>query len=148
MVVCNDGPISMTKLGFSGTRSGMNNKQLFVFWDEFANDAYSEFHHGDCVGADADAHKAFRLFAPSTKIVIHPPVDEKLRAFCQGDLIRKPHTHFARNRNIVHESDEMIITPYQNEWQDRGGTWYTHDYALKQKKKVWIIWPDGKLELA
>lgn len=145
MDVRNVGPVFGRKLGFSGTRSGMNSNQLFVFWDQFAVAKYSEFHHGDCVGADADAHKAFRLFEPQVKIIIHPPVDEKLRAFCEGDEIRKQNTHFARNRNIVDSTDEMVITPYQDEWQDHGGTWYTHDYAVKNNKRVWIIWPNGKL---
>lgn len=134
------------KLGISGTRMGMMTAQMKTLWELVEYDKYSAFHHGDCVGVDKEAHEAFRLFSPSTIITIHPPIDDKLRANCRGDVILLPHTYFARNRNIVNSVDEMIIIPFQNEWSERGGTWYTHDYALKRGVPLTVIWPDGTVD--
>jgi hypothetical protein len=54
-------------------------------------------------------------------------------------------THFARNRNIVDASDILIVIPYQDEWQPSGGTWYTHDYAVKKGVLVVIIELSGTM---
>ena len=40
------------KIGFTGTRDGMSIRQLVVLRTQFAKHA-TEFHHGDCIGADA-----------------------------------------------------------------------------------------------
>lgn len=111
-----------------------------------------EFHHGDCVGADLEAanvvHESNRsLLGPAFWVVCHPPVDEKLRAFHPNyDEIREPKTHFARNRDIVNETDALIVCPIDMCWQPSGGTWYTHDYAVKRNKKVIIVWPNGLIQ--
>jgi hypothetical protein len=55
-------------------------------------------------------------------------------------------THFARNRNIVNASDLIVGCPGVNTWQHFGGTFYTINYAIRQKKSVRIIWPDGRVE--
>lgn len=131
----------------SGTRNEITMAQMHTLWSEIVvRNRWSEFHHGDCVGADKACHDAFRLFT-DTKIVIHVPLKDDLRAFCVGDEERKPLSYFARNRNIVNETDAMLIIPYTETWQPKGGTWYTHDYAKKMMKPIWIIWPDGSLDM-
>lgn len=129
-------------VGFTGTRYGMSALQktaLRVSLQEIHGDV---FHHGDCIGADAEAHTiAVEL---GMKIVIHPPVDERHRAFCTGHVeIRAALSHFARNRAIVDESEILLVGPLQMERQPYGGTWYTHDYGLKRAKKVMLVLPDG-----
>lgn len=128
------------KYGFTGTRHGQTEAQKRVVDRAFG--ALDELHHGDCVGADADAHEI--AAAVGADIVIHPPVDEKLRAFCKGAReSREPRTHFQRNRNIVDETDHLIGTPYEMTEQPRGGTWYTIGYARKLGKPCSVILPDG-----
>jgi len=81
---------------------------------------------------------------PNAKLIIHPPVDEELRAFCKNYYeIRNPFTHFARNRNIVDSSDLLIATPFNDLDRKKGGTWYTINYALKKGVDTIIILPNG-----
>lgn len=122
----------MIVLGFTGTRSGMSAYQRQNFIDRITETPPDEFHHGDCIGSDQEAHDLIRQYCPNTKIVIHPPVDNRLRAYCKGDEWREPQTHFARNRNIVNASTGLIATPWSTTIQT-GGTWYTYMYAIKKK---------------
>lgn len=134
------------KVGATGTRNDLNLYQL----DCIANYLQSiyvpniELHHGDCAGADntiAEIAKSLNY-----KIVCHPPNIDTLRAFAPYDEIRKPLSYFARNRNIVDETDILMVAPYQNAWQPKGGTWYTHDYALSKSKPIKIFFPSLKQE--
>lgn len=110
-------------------------------------------HHGDCVGADADAHAIAR--ALGFRVVIHPPVDPEHRAFCEapassscasdGVAWVEPNTHFKRNRDIVNACSLLLATPHVQPLPDRGGTVYTIGYARKVGKRVVIVWPDGTL---
>jgi len=141
------------KVGFTGTRNGMTAAQAAAFGAVISElPSFAEFHHGDCVGADDEAANAvheMRLEEGGHRlaIVCHPPLDEKLRAFnpCH-DAIRAPKTHFARNRDIVDESDVLIATPAQMTHQPRGGTWYTVDYARKKGRLVILVLTDGTVE--
>lgn len=140
------------RVGFTGTRFGMTAAQTITLSEMMELfRGMEEFHHGDCVGADAEAHYMVEYIAD--KMVIHPPKDEKLRAFCdkRSDVISiqvmEPLTHFARNRNIVNMTDFLIATPYNEYEEAQGGTWMTVNYARKQKKDLAIIWPSGKIAL-
>jgi hypothetical protein len=134
------------KVGFTGTRNGMTREQiarvrqaLAQSWREGA-----EFHHGDCLGADAEAATHARDLG--YRIVCHPPIDQSLRAFFPSDETRQPLTYFARNREIVKAVDQMLAAPPTIERQPRGGTWYTVDYADKIGRPLVIAPPDGSVE--
>ncbi len=130
------------KVGFTGTRHGMADVQKRMVAWHMGDLQMTELHHGDCIGADAQAHNI--AVEHGRKVVIHPPVDETYRAFCGGyDVCLLMKTHFARNRDIVDETDVLIGAPYNAKEQGRGGTWYAISYARKQGKPVYIIWPDG-----
>lgn len=135
------------RVGFTGTRFGMTEAQLNSFSQLMCNLNPDKFHHGDCVGADDNAaNETFSLFGKD-RTVCHPPIDESHRAFNPHySEIRKPKTHFARNRDIVNETDVLIACPKEDTHQDRGGTWYTVDFAMKVGKMVYTIWPDGRIE--
>lgn len=130
------------KVGVSGTRNDLTLQQF----DSIANYLQSiyipgiELHHGDCVGADNTISEIAKSL--NYKIVCHPPNIDTLRAFAPYDEIRKPLSYFARNRNIVDETDILIVAPYQNARQPKGGTWYTHDYAVKKNKTIKIFFPN------
>lgn len=142
--------MSTLKVGFSGTRAGMFMRQmetvnqLLIAWSH----TYSEciLEHGDCVGADSSAdyfaHKA------GYTTIVHPPLDNKLRAYCllkAGDKTIPPAEYHVRNRYIVDSTDRLLAAPY-NPLRRSGGTWFTIDYALSKKKPTYIVNPNGKLE--
>lgn len=129
------------KIGITGTRTGMNTTQfaaLQTYLKQF-DPATTELHHGDCVGADAEV--AMLAKSLGMRVVCHPPEKDELRAFFESDESRKPLSYFARNRNIVDETDELIVVPYQDSHQPNGGTWYTHDYAKKKGKTPIVFYP-------
>jgi hypothetical protein len=99
-----------------------------------------ELHHGDCVGADADAHAIAR--ALRARVVVHPPWVTKKRAFCHGNETRDPLPYLERNHHIVDETDMLIATPRGPELL-RSGTWATVRYARQQGKVIVIIEPGG-----
>lgn len=120
------------KIGVTGTRSGMNEKQKEEV-TSFLKQYSGELHHGDCVGVDVEVADIAKELGYKT--VKHPPLKTDLQANHQSDEERKPFSYFQRNRNIVDECDIVIVVPYQDEWQSNGGTWYTYDYALKKKSE-------------
>jgi len=129
-------------LGFTGTRKGMTPEQKLRFLDLIHALQPTEFHHGDCIGADVEAHDRVKVHLPKCHIVIHPPINKIYRAFRTGYTSRIPRPYFERNRDIVDASDHVIAASGSRIPLIRGGTWYTIRYALK---KVTILWPDGSI---
>jgi len=100
----------------------------------------SAAHHGDCVGADEDFHA---LVAGRTTVVVHPPDQRRLRAFCRGDFTRPELPYLRRNREIASECNLLVATPKEDGERYEGGTWYTVHHARKEGKTVIVVWPDG-----
>lgn len=100
-----------------------------------------EVHHGDCVGADDDFNRLARQH--HLVVIVHPPDDPKLRAYCTTDVVYPERPYLARNRDIVDCSDTLIATPQETTGATKGGTWYTVKYARKNNRRVIIVWPDG-----
>jgi len=109
-----------------------------------------EFHHGDCVGADEEAHAIIWAMVQDEGldclIVIHPPTDEKFRAFC--GVVRDPHVeirapkpYLERNHDIVDETEVLIATPGTHQEMTRSGTWATIRYARKRYHPIGLIEP-------
>lgn len=132
-------------IGFTGTQNGMTDEQRANLLTYLANESVT-FHHGDCIGADAEAHELALYTAQD--IVVHPPIDERKRAFCVGANVvwREPLAYLDRDRAIVDETIELFATPALMAEELRSGTWATIRYARKQGKPVTIIWPDGTVE--
>ena len=99
----------------------------------------TEFHHGDCKGADAEAHDIVRAFFPEVKIVVHPPEIEFGRAFKQGDVLMEPLDYLTRDRKIVDTAYLMFGAPKTMQEQTRSGTWYTIRYTRKTGKPVILL---------
>jgi hypothetical protein len=114
----------------------------------------SVFHHGDCLGADEKGAELAKLVG--YYIVSHPPEDEKYRAFADSHEEWKEKPYLERNRDIVDNSDIIISVPRKvvtlkeilncKNGTLRGGTYYTTRYALKSKKDVIMILPNGYFE--
>ena len=136
----------MKQIGMTGTREGMTEEQKVSFHEILKNlrEDHEEFHHGDCIGADAEGHKIAKKLG--YHCVIHPPLVEDVRAFCEGHESWKEKSYFARNRDIVECADIMLATPVTN-FETQGGTWYTINYTKKKEKPLIIIFPDGNLDI-
>jgi len=130
-------------IGFTGTREGMTVAQKVAVEEVIRDLAPSQVRHGDCVGADADFHQIALDYG--AEVVIHPPKDDKLRAFCggKGVTVLPPKGYLARDRDIVNSSCLLVVTPKQMTQQTKGGTWYTFGYARTTKKPFIVVWPDG-----
>ena len=134
-------------IGFTGTRNGMSFAQESEFKSILEGLTRTtqvlEFHHGDCVGSDALAHQIVKNNYPSISIVVHPPSQDILRAYCQGNRIERPRSYLVRNRHIVDQSDILIATPKEYVNILKSGTWATIRYAQKLSKRVIVIFPVG-----
>jgi hypothetical protein len=124
------------KVGFTGTQIGMSpnqKNQLRLKLLELYNQGATIFHHGDCVGADAQAHDI--AFGIGMWIVIHPPSNPSKRAFKRGDETRAEADYLERNEDIVDETDYLIAAPKDHKVEERrSGTWATVRYAKRTGK--------------
>jgi len=148
------------KLSFTGTQEGMSENQLEEVARFFRQNEVTAFHHGDCVGADAEAHH-LAVSAGVSRIIIHPPMDSKKRAWCgwpedverdnpniisisrdigpigfpQNIYILPVKEYLDRNRDIVDDGEILIAAPFGKEVR-RSGTWYTIRYARRIGREV------------
>lgn len=127
------------KIGVTGTREGATEYQLTEIRNVLAELKGTEFHHGDCNGVDVQAASIARELG--YKIVCYPPKSTEEQGFFGGDVVHAPAGYLERDRAIVDACDVLLVVPLQMEWQPKGGTWYTHDYAVKKKKPYTVIWP-------
>ena len=135
------------KIGITGTREGMSEYQVREVYDILnrintncrTHDVKPSFHHGDCLGVDVEA----AAIAKSLGYTIngHPPSASNMRGFFQSDFNCEPAGYLQRDRAIVDTCDFLLVVPLQMEWQPKGGTWYTHDYAAKKNKPLVVIFP-------
>jgi hypothetical protein len=127
--------------GFTGTRKGCTTQQKTILYLEMAFIGMTKALHGDCIGADSDFHGIAKSFTED--IEIYPPLDPANRAFCKAEIIHDVAPYLERNKSIVDACDTLVACPETAEEVKRSGTWSTIRYALKQKKPVVIIEPDG-----
>jgi hypothetical protein len=101
------------------------------------------FHHGDCVGADTQAH--FIAVNLGYKIIVHPPINNRARSYCEvgkGE-IREKKPYIDRNHDIVDETQMLIGCSGSQHEVLRSGTWATIRYGRKIGNRVLILYPDG-----
>lgn len=127
-------------VGFSGTRLGMSEPQAAKVKELILG--YDWMHHGDCVGADHEAHALAQHLGLCTKS--HPPVDGRLRAYCVANIVARPKPFLVRDRDIVAETEALVAAPASS--NRAGGTWATIGYALDAGKPVTIVLPDGSAQ--
>lgn len=126
------------KIGFTGTQIGMDQFQRTQLYHHLIDLGATEFHHGDCIGADKEAHDV--ALAAGVEIIVHPPENDKKRAFCEGYKRRaNPLPYLERNRRIVESCDVLIAAPKSNQEELRSGTWSTYRYAKRIGKAVILL---------
>lgn len=70
---------------------------------------------------------------------IYPPIVDKLRAFCKGDVCNTAKPYLERNNDIVKNSDVLVACPASKTEVLRSGTWATIRKARKAKIEVFIF---------
>ena len=141
--------MDLSAAGFTGTRDGLTWEQRGSLYLLLEKMRPAWLHHGDCVGADAEAHDlAGRL---RIRRQVHPPDKPGLRANCpvvrgMDGVPRSPLPYLVRDRRIVEETHWLIACPKEM-FRTKGGTWYTVDYARGKDRMVVFVWPDGRIEI-
>lgn len=132
-------------VGFSGTRKGMSESQRKRVAYTLTELLPTEFHHGDCLGADAEFHEIVVTLFPSLidNIIKHPSNMPQMRAFCKGGQFLPAKPPLDRNKDIVKASDKMIIAPATDHEVLRSGTWMTYRYAKGMGKEVILVTLSG-----
>jgi len=137
--------IAMDVIGFTGSQKGMTPKARQSLYDLFMKVNGVDFHHGDCVGSDEQAHHLASSLQYS--IAIHPPENDEKRAFCQPTLDGRmfpAKDYLDRNQDIVDASTYLMATPNSYKERRRGsGTWATIRRARKKGIRISIIYPNG-----
>jgi hypothetical protein len=134
----------LLSIGFTGSRTGMGPErqtQLERLLRRMSEGGRFVFHHGDCVGADAEAHAVARELG--AWIVAHPayPLGHPMRAGRDADVVLPTRPSLARNAVIVASADEMVATPNGPEVQ-RSGTWSTIRAAWRAGLPVHLLLPE------
>lgn len=138
----------MVNIGITGTRLGLTEKakeQMLLYLQQ-NNHKINKIHHGDCVGVDKEIHEIIENKYNYINIYIHPPSNNKFRAYCQSNFIKKEYGYIKRNHNIVNESDILIAFPPTQKEILRSGTWSTIRYAIENNKSTYIIYPNGEIQ--
>jgi len=139
----------VSHVGFSGSREGMSKRQLDIVRHWLLEicmypNAPIWFHHGDCIGADAEAHQIAKEYG--YKIHLHPPLDPKYRANLGGEcnIVEECWSYHGRNQRILKASQLLIATP-KKVLSQGGGTWYTILKAIEWKIPRIVVDPDGNI---
>lgn len=129
-------------IGFTGTQDGMTDRQKENFkfnLVQYYVQGYTRFHHGDCIGADAQACDIAKEIG--FKIICHPPRASNKRAWKEYDEIWPVKDYLVRNHDIVDCCNVLIATPKSEHEELRSGTWATVRYARKMKKELLLVFP-------
>lgn len=139
-------------LGITGTRRGATQHQLRAFDAFLASEhqisasPFTEAHHGDCIGFDAEAHWLLKNY--NVKVILHPPVSPAKRAYCQGaSHMWQAKPYLERNNDIVDCCDVLVAAPSGLAEEMRSGTWAAVRYARRRRKLIRIIFPDGSVKV-
>lgn len=148
------------RIGFTGTREGITAAQRAIFEGCFRATGATEFHHGACVGADAEvavwvatvrmpqpAGAPTPQLTPWCRIHARPsnlPGMTDPAALRMSDFRYPEKPPLDRNRDIVDACDKLIACPRGPE-EERSGTWATVRYARRVGRPVVVIWADGSM---
>jgi hypothetical protein len=131
------------KISFTGTRHGMSPEQKEAVRELFRDLDITLLIHGDCLGADAEAHDlAMEL---GSEVHIRPADIPPLRAHKEGVVVADPAPPLERDEDIVLDGEVLVATPYTDTEVKRSGTWYTVRCARKHGRDIYIVKRDGSV---
>ena len=132
----------------TATRKGLTHAQLEEAEFLLSSWGTTELVHGAAQGGDTELHRlAHKLGIPC---LIYPAsgVPSNIdRILIKSDDLRYPAVPpLDRNKTMVNRSTRLLGFPKGYNEELRSGTWAAIRYARKQKKNVWIVWPDGSVQ--
>jgi len=133
------------RLWFSGSRQGMTTIQrnkILEFLKE-NKDKIKEIHHGDEIGAEQLFHTLCFENDLMDKIIIHPLNNRKYRALCKAPIIHKVTNHETRKKNIVSQTNFLLVATDSYSNNIRSGCWSLVKIAQAYNLSVLIIFPNG-----
>jgi len=137
----------MIAVGFTGSRHRITPAQIGVVASRLRmlrdDHGADEFHHGDCVEADAAAAAVARKLG--LRVIGHPPTNPRFRAWFPSDESDAPLPYLDRDRRIVEVSAVLIACPRTWVEEQRSGTWYTIRRARRARIGLMVYGPDGAL---
>jgi len=135
----------MIHVGFTGTQRGLTTAQRSSLERLLARlkvvHDFVALHHGDCIGADTEAHRA--AVGLGYHVVLHPPLKDDKRSFCKADEERPSLSYLDRNQKIAEACVLLVACPKENVEQLRSGTWATVRRARKLGRRIVILPPSG-----
>jgi len=135
-------------VGITGTRFGMSSEQNIAFVELINILKPTVLVDGCCTGVDEECFLIARnlkiktVGRPGYSALTQENINE-FRSSYQRDIMHPSKTHFARNRDIVNESQIIIAIPY--ELNNKGGTNYTIQYTIKMEKPLYVILREGQI---
>jgi hypothetical protein len=139
-------------VGFTGTREDLLPEQhhALLEWTKSHADDIVGWHHGCCIGADAESVEILRCTGGCNGIWIvgHPPTKREWLSNCawhDSDETLPSKPYLTRNRDIVAACNILVACPKDLDSRT-GGTWYTirHAYATTAVPIV-VIEPNGTI---
>ncbi len=131
-------------MGFTGTKTGVTRRQraaMFIAFTDLREDGFLWMHNGDCVGADDTAADVWHDVGG--KIYLHPPSNEKFRAFHKAEIICESKPYLRRDEDIAASAHTLVACPAGYEEETRSGTWTTVRRAAVLRRRIILIFPDG-----
>ena len=117
------------KVGIIGSRKRKDRKSVYAYVDTLPKNTIVV--SGGCYGPDRWAEE--RAKQRGLKTIIHRPQIEKA-----ANYIQMVNTYYNRNQKIVNDSDKIVAFPAKD-GIERGGTWYTINYAKKKGVPVELL---------
>lgn len=135
---------------FTGTHRGMSAKQLerlFEVWGVLRPDIVT---NGCCEGADRQLHGVAAAQDIATEFFPSNPEQREWAESVQGimEVVHRVEPPLKRNRSMVATGRRgLVAAPYTVAEITRSGTWATVRYARNVNRPIWIIYPNGDLEV-
>lgn len=140
---------------FSGTRYGLTRVQreaLRLGLMELEPDVVA---HGGCAGADTEFDAlVWELFGVGCTRCVFPGVDGDGESSWRGwwrpgvGMVEfSEDEYLVRDHRIVEHGVTGLIACPKSASRVGSGTWKSVDYALALGRHVWLVWPDGRVEI-
>jgi hypothetical protein len=139
-------------ISFTGTRTGLTDDQIVAAKRLLKRQDPSELHHGCAKGGDEQLVSLVCNLGweGEVSIIAHPAMNvgswTSGPAMAASTKVLKAKPPLERNLDLAIVCDWLLACPKEFYEEQRSGTWATIRRAIKLRRMVKIIWPDGRLE--